>query len=133
MAERIRAEMAKRAVASSGAGGGSGDPMAERIRAEMAKRGVTSSGASGGSPMAERISAEILKSGSPETLQLFLNYAKFIKSLMAAIRGDLLVLKVLIMMSLFSADRSTHVDRGRVQAVQESYAALLQVRGVVGG
>ena len=75
----------------------------------------------------DRISADVLKSGSPETLQLFLNYSKFIKSLMSSIHGDLLVLKILIMMSLFSADRSTHVDRAKVQAVQESYATVLQV------
>ncbi|XP_070203133.1 thyroid hormone receptor alpha-like [Littorina saxatilis] len=74
----------------------------------------------------ERISAEVLKLGSPETRQLFVNYSKFIKSLMASIQGDLLVLKMLIMMSLFSADRSALVERGKVQAVQEHYATVLQ-------
>lgn len=50
----------------------------------------------------ERISAEILKSGSSETKQLFMTYSKFIKSLMSTIHGDLLALKLLILMSLFS-------------------------------
>lgn len=50
----------------------------------------------------ERISAEILKSGSTETKQLFMTYSKFIKSLMSTIHGDLLALKILILMSLFS-------------------------------
>ncbi|CAG5129632.1 unnamed protein product, partial [Candidula unifasciata] len=50
----------------------------------------------------ERISAEILKMGSSESKQLFLTYSKFIKSLMSTIHGDLLALKLLILMSLFS-------------------------------
>lgn len=50
----------------------------------------------------ERISADILKMGTPETKQLFMTYSKFIKSLMSTIHGDLVVLKVLILMSLFS-------------------------------
>ena len=53
----------------------------------------------------DRVSADILKNSSPETKQLFLTYSKFIKSLMSTIHGDLLVLKLLIVMSLFSGNR----------------------------
>lgn len=74
-----------------------------------------------------RLSAELLKKGSPETRTLFMTYSKFIKSLMCNIRGDLIILKLLIMMSFFSADRSTLVERDKVQKVQEDYATALQV------
>ncbi|CAL1542719.1 unnamed protein product, partial [Lymnaea stagnalis] len=74
----------------------------------------------------ERISAEILKSGTPETKQLFMTYSKFIKSLMSTIHGDLLVLKILILMSLFSADRMPMVDHQKVQEIQETYARILE-------
>ena len=52
----------------------------------------------------ERISADILKNSSPETQHLFMTYSKFIKALMSTIHGDLLVLKLLIIMSLFSGE-----------------------------
>ncbi|KAK7499871.1 hypothetical protein BaRGS_00008962 [Batillaria attramentaria] len=76
-------------------------------------------GSEGGDP--SRISAELLKKGSPETLMLFMTYSKFIKSLMKSIHGDLLILKILIMMSLFSADRSELEGHERVQ---KAYAGL---------
>uniref|UniRef100_A0A2C9JN17 Uncharacterized protein n=1 Tax=Biomphalaria glabrata TaxID=6526 RepID=A0A2C9JN17_BIOGL len=74
----------------------------------------------------ERISADILKMGTPETKQLFMTYSKFIKSLMSTIHGDLVVLKVLILMSLFSADRMPMVDHHRVQEIQETYGRVLE-------
>ena len=79
----------------------------------------------------ERISAEILKASSPETQQLFLTYSKFIRALMATIHGDLLALKLLIVMSLFSAssapaDRLPMVNHALVQQMQETYACILE-------
>ncbi|KAK6173682.1 hypothetical protein SNE40_017090 [Patella caerulea] len=73
-----------------------------------------------------RISASILKSGGAETQQLFMTYSKFIKSLMSTIHGDLLILKILIMMSLYSADRGELVNRNMVNEIQEEYAQILQ-------
>jgi hypothetical protein len=47
---------------------------------------------------------------------------------MSCIHGDVLVLKLMIMMSLFSADRLPLEDREKVMSVQETYANVLQVR-----
>lgn len=74
------------------------DPFTESW--SLSTKGCINQGAS--QAAGERISAEILKSGSAETKQLFMTYSKFIKSLMSTIHGDLLVLKLLILMSLFS-------------------------------
>ncbi|KAL8592930.1 hypothetical protein ACOMHN_050757 [Nucella lapillus] len=88
-----------------------------------ATAGMTSSETSG----SNRISAELLKRGSPEMVKLFMNYSRFVGSLMSNIQGDVLVLEVLIMMSLFSADRTTLLaEREKVQAIQEEYASVLQ-------
>ncbi|XP_012946296.1 vitamin D3 receptor B [Aplysia californica] len=74
----------------------------------------------------ERISAELLKTSSAETKQLFMTYSKFIKSLMFTLHGDLLALKLLIIMSLFSADRLPMVHHDHVQSIQETYARILE-------
>ncbi|XP_046552852.1 nuclear hormone receptor HR96-like isoform X2 [Haliotis rubra] len=74
----------------------------------------------------ERISAEVLKMGSSESASLFFTYSKFIKSLMSTIHGDLIVLKILIIMSLFSADRGSLVNQEQVHGFQEQYAHILQ-------
>ena len=71
------------------------------------------------------ISADILK-GNLETQTMFLTYSKFIKSLMHTIHGDLLVLKLLIMLSLFSADRTGIKEHDKIQQIQECYAGILQ-------
>ncbi|ESO90689.1 hypothetical protein LOTGIDRAFT_122846 [Lottia gigantea] len=73
-----------------------------------------------------RISADILKCGGRETMEMFKSYSKFIKSLMSTIRGDLLMLKILIVMAIFSTDRGDLVDSGFVQKIQEEYAEILQ-------
>ena len=75
---------------------------------------------------ASTISAEILKMGNSETRNMFLTYSKFIKSLMTTIQGDLVILKFLIMMSLFSPDRPGVVDRTSIEKYQEVYANVLQ-------
>lgn len=79
------------------------------------------------SSQSSMISAELLKSGNPETRILFMTYSKFIKALMKGIHGDLIILKLLIMMSLFSADRITLLEPEKVQHAQEQYATALQV------
>nr|XP_022323399.1 nuclear receptor subfamily 1 group I member 2-like isoform X4 [Crassostrea virginica] len=72
------------------------------------------------------VSASILKAGGSETYNMFLTYSKFIKSLMRTIHGDLLALKLLIMLSLFSADRQGVVEHDKIQQIQECYAGILQ-------
>ena len=72
------------------------------------------------------ISAEVLKMGNSETRTMFLTYSKFIKSLMTTIFGDLLILKFMIMMSLFSPDRQGLEDRDSIEKYQEVYANVLQ-------
>ncbi|XP_076438730.1 thyroid hormone receptor beta-like [Babylonia areolata] len=81
---------------------------------------------SSSSSSSAQISAELLKNGSPEMRQLFSNYSRFVKVMVGHIRGDLLVLELLIMMSLFSADRTTLLERDKVHRLQESYASVLQ-------
>lgn len=73
-----------------------------------------------------RLSSDLLKMGNPETQNMFLTYSKFIKSLMKVIHGDLLILKILIMLSLFSPDRSGLCEPDKVQEIQECYAKVLQ-------
>ncbi|CAC5381765.1 NR1IN [Mytilus coruscus] len=73
-----------------------------------------------------RLSADVLKMGNPETQSMFLTYSKFVKSLMRVIHGDLLVLKLLIMLSLFSADRPGLQQQDKIQEIQECYAKILQ-------
>ncbi|XP_062574849.1 vitamin D3 receptor B-like isoform X1 [Saccostrea cucullata] len=72
------------------------------------------------------VSADILKMGGSETHNMFLTYSKFIKSLMRTIHGDLLALKLLIMLSLFSADRQGVLEHDKIQQIQECYAGILQ-------
>lgn len=72
------------------------------------------------------VSASILKAGGSETYNMFLTYSKFIKSLMRTIHGDLLALKLLIMLSLFSADRQGVLEHDKIQQIQECYAGILQ-------
>ncbi|GFO47065.1 vitamin D3 receptor a [Plakobranchus ocellatus] len=72
-----------------------------------------------------RISADILKSGSSNTKKLFMTYSRFIKSLMSLVHGDRVVLELLILMSLFAADRVPLEQHDRIQGVQENYAYLL--------
>ena len=55
----------------------------------------------------DRISADILKSGTSNTQKLFMTYSKFIKSLMSTVHGDRVILQVLILLSLFSGKRHT--------------------------
>lgn len=76
---------------------------------------------------AAKIGAEILKSGSSETRAMFMSYAIFIKSLMKTIRGDVMVLKILIVLSLFSSDRQGLEEKHKVEEIQECYAHILQV------
>lgn len=73
-----------------------------------------------------KISADILKMGSPEVQSMFLTYSKFVKSLMRIIHGDLLILKLLIMLSLFSADRPGLSQQDKIEEIQECYARILQ-------
>lgn len=73
-----------------------------------------------------KISANMLKMGSSETQSLFVTYSKFIKSLMKTIRGDLLILKFLIMLSLFSPDRQNLTNPESIENVQHVYATTLQ-------
>ena len=72
------------------------------------------------------ISASVLKMGNSETRTMFLTYSKFIKSLMTTIGGDLVILKFMIMMSLFSPDRPGLEDTDSIQKYQEVYANVLQ-------
>jgi hypothetical protein len=64
--------------------------------------------------------------GSPEAQNMFLTYSKFVKSLMRIIHGDLLILKLLIMLSLFSADRPGLYQQDKIEEIQECYAKILQ-------
>ncbi|XP_052062902.1 vitamin D3 receptor B-like [Mytilus californianus] len=73
-----------------------------------------------------KLEANILKMGNPETQSMFLTYSKFVKSLMRIIHGDLLILKLLIMLSLFSADRPGLQQQDKIQEIQECYAKILQ-------
>lgn len=73
-----------------------------------------------------KISANVLKMGSPEAQSMFLTYSKFVKSLMRIIHGDLLILKILIMLSLFSADRPDLCQQDKIEEIQECYAKILQ-------
>lgn len=73
-----------------------------------------------------KISANVLKMGSPEAQSMFLTYSKFVKSLMRIIHGDLLILKLLIMLSLFSADRPGLCQQDKIEEIQECYAKILQ-------
>lgn len=72
------------------------------------------------------ISSDVLKMGNPEAQNMFLTYSKFIKSLMKVIHGDLLILKILIMLSLFSPDRCGLAQPTKIQEIQECYARILQ-------
>lgn len=72
------------------------------------------------------ISAEILKMGNQETKTMFLTYSKFIRSLMSTIYGDLMILKFLIMLSLFSPDRPGIQKKNVVETYQEMYANTLK-------
>ncbi|WAR04129.1 NR1H3-like protein [Mya arenaria] len=72
------------------------------------------------------ISSEILKFGNSETKSMFLTYSKFIKSLMGTIYGDLIVLKFMIMLSLFSPDRQGLKNREKVDNYQQIYAESLR-------
>ena len=72
------------------------------------------------------ISSDILKHGNTETKTFFLTYSKFIRSLMSTIYGDLIVLKFLIMLSLFSPDRQGLENRAQVDTYQEIYANCLR-------
>lgn len=72
------------------------------------------------------ISSEILKNGNPETKTMFLTYSKFIRSLMSTIFGDLMILKFLIMLSLFSPDRQGLENKALVERFQEIYVHALK-------
>ncbi|KAH3878030.1 hypothetical protein DPMN_001910 [Dreissena polymorpha] len=72
------------------------------------------------------ISSDILKFGNSETKSMFLTYSKFIRSLMGTIYGDLIVLKFLIMLSLFSPDRQGVKNRDLVESYQQIYAETLR-------
>lgn len=72
------------------------------------------------------ISSEILKMGNQETKTMFLTYSKFIRSLMGTIYGDLMILKFLIMLSLFSPDRQGIRNKAVVGNYQEMYANSLK-------
>lgn len=81
---------------------------------------------SSASAASSSLSAEILKLGNSETKTMFLTYSKFIRSLMHTICGDLIVLKFLIMLSLFSPDRQGLEDRPLVDKCQEIYANCMK-------
>ncbi|KAK3107289.1 hypothetical protein FSP39_011173 [Pinctada imbricata] len=74
---------------------------------------------------ADRINSSILK-GNAQSQTMFLTYSKFIKSLMRTIHGDLLILKLMIMISLFSADRQGIKEGDKIREIQECYAGILQ-------
>jgi hypothetical protein len=105
-------------------GGSSKEEEIRRIKESM-KIG-TQDEAGKSSKVEGRVSADILKMGGSETYNMFLTYSKFIKSLMRTIHGDLLALKILIMLSLFSADRQGVVECDKIQQIQECYAGILQ-------
>jgi hypothetical protein len=70
--------------------------------------------------------------GSPEAQNMFLTYSKFVKSLMRIIHGDLLILKLLIMLSLFSADRPGLYQQDKIEEMQECYAnPILAARSLI--
>jgi hypothetical protein len=73
-----------------------------------------------------KLNASVLKMGSPEAQSMFLTYSKFVKSLMRIIHGDLLILKLMIMLSLFSADRPGLYQQDKIEEIQECYAKILQ-------
>ena len=56
----------------------------------------------------DRISADIIKNSSPESQHMFHTYSKFIRVLMSTMHGDLLVLKLLIVISLFSGKTQSY-------------------------
>lgn len=72
------------------------------------------------------ISSDILKLGNSETKAMFLTYSRFIKSLMCTIYGDLMILKFLIMLSLFSPDRPGIENQSVVENYQELYANAMK-------
>lgn len=74
----------------------------------------------------DRINAQALKMANPETRKTYSEYSTYIKSLMIVIHGDLVILKLLIVMALFSADRVNVVEKEKIQLVQEKYAIALQ-------
>lgn len=63
------------------------------------------------------VSVSIFKVGGLEIYNMFLIYFKFIKFLMRIIYGDLLVLKFLIMLFLFSADRQGVLEYDKIQQI----------------
>ncbi|XP_060590328.1 nuclear receptor subfamily 1 group I member 2-like isoform X2 [Ruditapes philippinarum] len=75
---------------------------------------------------ASSISSEILKIENSETKTMFSTYVKFIKSLMLTIQGDLMILKLLIMLSLHSSDRPGIQNTSVVERYQELYANTLK-------
>ncbi|XP_053408316.1 uncharacterized protein LOC123559747 isoform X2 [Mercenaria mercenaria] len=72
------------------------------------------------------ISSEFLKLGNSETKTMFLTYIKFIKSLMSTISGDLMILKFLVMLALFSPDRQGIQNPSVIERYQELYANTLK-------
>ncbi|XP_060086229.1 nuclear hormone receptor HR96-like [Ylistrum balloti] len=81
---------------------------------------------SSGNPSVSKIGAELLKKGSSEMRAMFMSYSTFIKALMRTIKGDVLMLKLLIMLSLFSSDRQGLEEKQKIEEIQEYYAQILQ-------
>lgn len=110
-------------MAHSTAGGGQDGSNGKLPDGAQVKQEPDSSAPSGSGNC---ISSEILKLGNSETKTMFLTYSKFIRSLMNTIFGDLIVLKFLIMLSLFSPDRQGIQNRALVDQYQEIYANCMK-------
>ncbi|XP_069115277.1 thyroid hormone receptor beta-like isoform X2 [Argopecten irradians] len=98
-----------------------GDLHQLRAQSEQKMKGDHSGGAS-----VSNLRADLLKKGNSETRAMFMSYSKFIKSLMKTINGDVTLLKLLIMLSLFSSDRPGLEERQKIEEIQECYAQIMQ-------
>jgi len=118
------------ALRKAAMGGASFEQLSQMAHAGMAARGSSEAGDSGIPTGKEddppKISSEILKLGNSESRSMFLTYSKFIRSLMTTIYGDVIVLKFMIMLSLFSPDRQGIQNAGLVEGFQQKYAESLK-------
>ncbi|OWF55407.1 vitamin D3 receptor-like isoform X2 [Mizuhopecten yessoensis] len=121
--EKLRAQFSGGADLSQLRAKFSGGADLSQLRAQFQQK--VKDGTLGDSPAA-KIGAELLKNGNSETRAMFMSYATFIKSLMKTIHGDVLMLKILIMLSLFSSDRPGLEETHKIEEIQECYAQILQ-------
>jgi len=72
------------------------------------------------------VSAESLKLGSADSQQFIEQYRLFVTSLLRSTRRDNVLLMLLIVMTVFSADRVRPCSIPVVAGIQEEYAAVLR-------